>query len=378
MHSSTSLQALRRALSGAVLALLAACASGPDKPAPAPLPAVTGQLNVQKIWSTQLGPASLPLQVSVHGQEVAVASSSGQFALLDAATGKDIWRLNLATPLRAGVGGDGTRFAVVSQQNEVIAIEAGRVVWRYTLPAMSITPPWVAGARVFVLSADRTVTALDGASGQKLWSQQRTGDPLVLKEAGLLTSFGDNLLVGWGGRMAALNPLTGLVRWEASVGTSRGTNEVERLVDVVGGVSRQGNTVCARAFQSSVACVDAVRGATVWSRPALGHVGLDGDEQLVFGAESDSKVQAWQRQNGQPFWTQEGLRFRGLTAPLVMGRSLVLGDEGGLLHFLSRQDGQLLQRVATDGSAIVGRPVKAGDHLIVATRNGGVFAFRPE
>lgn len=378
MHPSTLLHALRCALASTALVLLAACASGPDKPAPAPLPVVTGQLNVQKIWSIQLEPIHSPLQASVHGQQVAVASSSGQLVLLDAATGKDIWRLNLATPLRAGVGGDGSRFAVISKFNEVIAIEAGRVVWRYKLPAMSLTPPWVAGARVFVLTADRTVTALDGASGQKLWSQQRTGDPLVLKEAGLLTSFGDNLLVGWGGRMAALNPLTGLVRWEASVGTSRGTNEVERLVDVVGGVSRHGNTVCARAFQSSVTCIDAVRGATVWSRPAQGHVGLDGDAQLVFGAESDSKVQAWQRQNGQLVWTQDGLRFRGLTAPLAMGRFLALGDESGLLHFLSRQDGQTLQRVATDGSAIVGRPVMAGAQLIVATRNGGVFAYRPE
>jgi outer membrane protein assembly factor BamB len=147
---------------------------------------------------------------------------------------------------------------------------------------------------------------------------------------------------------------------------------------VVAGASRLGNAVCVRAFQSTVSCVDADRGTALWSRPAQGHAGLDGDDQLVFSAESDSKVVAWQRQGGQPAWTQEALRFRGLTAPLVLGRSVVLGDDKGLLHFLARQDGQPLQRLSTDGSAIVGKPVAAGQTLVVVTRTGGVFGFRPE
>jgi outer membrane protein assembly factor BamB len=139
-----------------------------------------------------------------------------------------------------------------------------------------------------------------------------------------------------------------------------------------------GNTVCVRAFQASVTCVEANRGSTVWTRPAQGHEGLDGDENFVFGVESDSKVLAWQRQSGQPAWSQEALRFRGLSAPLLMGSSLVLGDDKGLVHFLSRQDGQTLQRLSTDGSAITGKPVAAGQTLVVVTRTGGVFGFRPE
>jgi outer membrane assembly lipoprotein YfgL len=299
-------------------------------------------------------------------------------ALIDGATGQDVWRLQLDTPIQAGVGGDGQRFAVITRTNEVVAIEAGQVIWRYRLPAMSYTAPLVAGGRVFVLTADRSVTALDGTTGQKLWTQQRSGDPLVLQQAGLLIPLGDTLLAGWGGRLASLNPNTGQVRWETLVGASRGTNEVERLVDLVSGVSRQGNVVCVRAFQASVSCVDATRGNALWTRPAQGHEGLDGDEAMVFGVESDSKVLAWQRQGGQPVWSQEALRFRGLSAPTLWARALVLGDDGGLLHFLSRQDGQVMQRVSTDGSPITGKPVVVGQNLVVVTRTGGIFAFRPE
>ena len=370
--------ACNRWLALASLALLSACSSAPDKPQPAPLPAVSGTFKLQKAWTNQIGEVSTPLMASVHGQQVAVSSTLGQLALIDAGTGQDVWRLNLGSPIQAGVGGDGQRFAVVTRNNELVTVESGRVLWRQPLPALSYTPPLVAGARVFVLTGDRSVSAFDGATGQKLWTQQRSGDPLVLRQAGLLMPVGDQLLVGWGGRLASLNPTTGGVRWETLVGSTRGTNEVERLVDLVAGASRVGNSVCVRAFQTSVSCVDGTNGRMAWSRAAQGHQGLDGDAQTLWGVESDGKVLAWQRASGTPLWTQEALRFRGLSLPLAWGQALVVGDQDGWVHALSPKDGQTLQRMATDGSAITGRPVAVGQTLVVVTRTGGVFGFRPE
>jgi outer membrane protein assembly factor BamB len=186
------------------------------------------------------------------------------------------------------------------------------------------------------------------------------------------------LLVGFEGRLLGLNPLNGLPRWESVVGSSRGTNEVERLVDLVAGLNRQGNSVCARSFQTSVACIDASRGTVQWTRAAQGHTGLDGDEARVYGVESDSKVLAWNRQNGQPAWSEDALRFRGLGAPLVMGKALVIGDEAGLLHFLSRENGKVLQRLSTDSSAVAMRPALAGQTLVVVNRSGQISGYRAE
>jgi len=372
-------QLLFRCLTAVAAAVVvAACSSTAEKPQPSPLPAFTAQLQVQKVWSSKLGEVTTPLSASVSGTRVAIASTSGELALIDAQTGADVWRLSLKDRIQAGVGGDGQRFAVVTQNNELVTLESGREIWRQKLQAGTFTAPLVAGGRVFVLTADRTALAFDGASGQRLWAQQRNADPLVLRQAGVLAAWNDTLLAGFEGRLLGLNPLTGLPRWEAVVGSSRGTNEVERLVDLVAGLNRQGNSVCARSFQTAVACVDASRGTVQWTRAAQGHTGLDGDEARVYGAESDSKVQAWNRQNGQPVWTQEALRFRGLGAPLVMGRALVLGDEAGLLHFLSREDGKVLQRLNTDGSAVAVRPVMAGQTLVIVNRSGQISGYRTE
>lgn len=315
---------------------------------------------------------------AVHGQHIALVSAQGLLVLMDARSGQDVWRLNLNTPIQAGVGGDGRFFAVVTQSNELVVVESGKVSWRRVLPALSYTPPLVAGERVFVMTGDRAVTAFDAATGQRLWNQQRTSEPLLLRQAGLLMPLGDSLLVGWGGRLASLNPLNGAVRWDTLIGVTRGTNEVERLVDLVAGTSRQGNSLCVRAFQTSVACLDGVTGRLAWSRPAQGHQGLDGNEATIVGTESDGKVLAWQRGTGTPVWSQEALRFRGLSLPSMWANQVVVGDQEGWVHFLSQQDGKPLHRVATDGSAITGKPVVAAQTLVVVTRNGGVFGWRSE
>lgn len=370
---------VRRLILWLSVSLLTACSSTADKPKPPELPALSAasaSSPLTRVWSNRVGAIDTPLSLWAKDSQVAGASSDGLLALIDAASGRDIWRLALNTPLQAGVGGDGTRFAVVTQSNEVIAVQAGQVIWRYRLSASTYTAPLVAGGRVFVLTADRMVIALDGTTGQRLWSQQRTGDPLVLKQAGLLMAVGDTLVAGMSGRLVGLNPNNGSTRWESVVGASRGTNEVERLVDIVAGVSRQGGSVCARSFQTAVSCVDAVKGVTLWTRPSIGHQGLDGNEAQVIGTESDSKMVAWSRANGQPAWTSDALRFRGLTAPLVWGNSFVVGDEAGLLHRLSILDGQTLSRSNTDGSAIAARPVAAAGLLVVATRSGGLYGYR--
>jgi outer membrane protein assembly factor BamB len=351
---------------------------GPEKPKPAELPPNAALIAVRPSWTARVGSVTLPLSVAVSGGTAAVASTDGSVAAIDAATGRDLWRGNVKAPLAAGVGSDGKLAAVVTQGNELVALSAGAETWRQKLPAAAYTAPFVAGGRVFLLSADRAVSAFDGQTGRRLWTQQRPGEPLVLRQSGVMLAVGDTLVVGLSGRMVGLNPANGSIRWEAPVATPRGINDVERLVDLVGSVSRVGDVVCARAFQAAVGCVDAGRGSVVWTKPANGAEGITGDERMLFGTEADGRVVAWRRENGERAWVNEQLRYRGLTAPLLLGRSVVVGDSTGLVHFLSREDGSLLNRLSTDGSAIAAAPVVAGNTLVVVTRNGGVFGFVPE
>ena len=360
-----------------VLGLLAACA-GTDRPKPADLGPNTALINVRPVWSTSIGRVALPLEVRVLGNQFFVASNDGTVAAIDADTGADQWRTSLATKLTAGVGSDGRYSAVVNAENELIALESGKELWRQRINALTLTAPLVAGERIFVVSSDKTVSAFDAATGRRLWLQSRSGDALVLGQSGVLLAVGDTLVAGIGGRLVGMSPLNGQSRWEAVLASGRGTNEVERLVDLVSGVSRSGNQVCARAFQSAVGCVDTAKGTVLWSKSAEGSKGLDGDETSLFGSEADGQIVAWRRSDGERLWSTDRLRFRVLTAPLLAGRSIVVGDDAGTLYFLSRQDGTLLNRVTTDGSALAATPVLVGNTLVAVTQRGGIFGFRPE
>ncbi len=357
---------------------LAACSSTPSKPEPAPLAPAATRMAATLAWSVQLGPTHAMLVPRAVAGRVFVANTGGTVAALDAATGQDIWRINLAQALDAGVGTDGKMAAVITQGHDLVALRDGQEMWRVRLPARSFSAPLVAGQRVFVLTADRTVRAFDGQTGARLWAQSRPAEPLVLSQTGALLAVGDTLVAGLAGRLVGLNPLNGSVRWDVPVATSRGTNEVERLVDVVGPVSRVGNSVCVRAYAAAVACVDASVGTLTWTRPAQGVTGLGGDDRWVFGTETDGRVRAWQRGNGETGWEQDRLKHRSLTAPVAAGRVLALGDADGFVHLLARDDGSEMTRLTTDGSAIESAPVLAGDVLLVQTRNGGVYAWRPQ
>ena len=374
-----------RAAAVASVVFLSACSmlpsflgGGAEKPKPAELQADPQLLSVRQSWSAKIGTVDFPLAIATSGNVAAVASGDGTVVGFDASTGREQWRGSAGGAIAAGVGFDGSTAAVITRSNELVALASGHEVWRQKLPALSYTPPLVAGARVFVLGADRSVSAFDGGTGRRLWNQQRTGEPLVLRQAGVLLAVGDTLVVGQGGRLAGLNPLNGSARWDAAIATARGINDVERLVDLVGSVSRVGDSVCARAFQAAVGCVDASRGQLLWTQRANGGEGVTGDAANVFGVESDGRVVSWKRADGQRAWTTDSLLHRGVGTPLALGRSVVLGDDFGFVHMLNREDGTLLNRLATDGSAIAAAPAAAGNTLVVVTRNGSIYGFVPQ
>ena len=364
----------RLSLAGVCVAL-AAC-SGPSRPKPTEIPGVPVLQDVRTSWTANIGKVDFPLVVSAREDSIALANSQGVVAVLDATTGKDIWRLKLDQGISAGVGSDGQQLAVVTRTNELVALKDGKVQWRKSLPAQSFTAPLVAGARVFVLTADRSVIAFDGTTGRQLWTQQRPGEPLVLKQAGVMLAVKNTLVVGLSGRLTGLDPNTGLIRWESAIATPRGTNDVERLVDLVAPFDRLGDVVCVRAFQAAVGCVNTERAQGVWTRPSAGEMGVSGNDTLLVAPLSNGVVQAFNRSNGERLWDTERLKYRILSAPLVTPRGVLIADNGGWLYVLSLADGALLNRIKLDAEELATAPVFAGGRYVVVTREGRVTGLQ--
>jgi outer membrane protein assembly factor BamB len=66
-----------------------------------------------------------------------------------------------------------------------------------------------------------------------------------------------------------------------------------------------------------------------------------------------------------------------LSGALAVGPVVLFGDVEGFVHFLAAATGEQQLRLPTDGSPVVGTPVISGNTVLVTTRDGGLFAFRP-
>lgn len=354
--------------------LLVACAA--EKPKPTPLEPIQATLNARAVWNQRLDGVKFPLSVLARDAMFIVAGSDGTVLALDAASGQARWRGEAGTALSAGVGSDGRYAAVTTRDNELVVFDAGTERWRKRLNSRTTTAPLVAGERVFVMGVDRVVIAYDALDGRVLWRLQRPSDALTLSQPGLLAAYKNTLIAGQGPLMVGLDPLKGSVRWEVAMANPRGTNEIERLADLVGPPLRVGDTLCARAFQSAVACARAENGTLRWSRNVGGQHAVGGDAELVSGADASDRISAWRAESGDIAWTQEKFLYRGLSAPLVTPAAVLFGDAEGYVHALARADGQPIGRFTTDGSAVVAQPVQMGGTVLVVTRSGGLHAFR--
>ncbi len=369
-------RSMRLALALVLAVGLTAC-GGLSRPKPLALGPVNVTQPVNTLWSLNLGEVSASLVPVVTPQGLVVlATQAGELLTVRLNDGQVTERVALNQVLAAGVGSDGKRHALVTRDNVLVVVSQGKVVWREQLSSRVYTPPLVAGERVFVLLADRTVQAYDGASGRVLWSQPRPGEPLVLSQTGTLMAHQNTLVAGLSGRLTGFDPTTGQIVWDAPMASSRGLNDLERLVDIVGLSNRHENLICARAYLAQVGCMDARRGQLVWSRSAQGDQGLGGLGPLLVGTEANGLVVAWQRNTGDRVWESDRLKYRRLSAPVVTEEAVWIADDEGQVYLLNRANGQLSNRLSLDGSALVAPPIQHNQTVVMVTRKGLVRAMR--
>ncbi len=348
---------------------------------PAPLSDFKQTLALRSAWSTTIGKASnYSFSPALAEDSLFVAAADGSVARLNAKNGQPLWRINAGTVLTAGVGSDGNVVAVAGEKGSVLAFnDAGKLRWKAQASSEVLSAPVVGSGLVIVRSLDNRITAFDASSGARRWSVQRITPSLSLRSAPGLVIAGPNLIAALpGGKLLAVALANGAVRWEAAVSNPRGATELERIADVSGLPLVLGRSVCAITYQGRLACFDVSNGVVRWTKDLSSDVGLGGDERFVFAADERGTVHALARDTGLSSWSNDKLENRRLSVPISFGRAVVVGDGQGLIHFLSREDGTFIGRIAIDGSPVIGTPLVAGANLIFQTQSGTVAALASE
>ncbi|MGH8738353.1 MAG: outer membrane protein assembly factor BamB [Burkholderiales bacterium] len=363
----------------AAVAVLGGCASAPSGPKPATLTPIHDAQAVRILWSAKISPAGrFVFSPALAGDGIFVAGRDGTVARLDPASGETRWRVDLNARLSGGVGSDGRLVVVASDEGVVFALDAkdGRILWRARVSSEVLAAPAVGDGLVLVRSADSRVFAFGSDDGKRRWVYQRAPASLIVRASAGLSIDGDTAYAGFsGGKLVAIALQNGGLRWEATVAVPHGATELERVTDVEGVPVAQGREVCAAAYQGRVACFDARNGNPIWSRAVSSVTGVSLDARYAYVSDDQGAVYAFDRTDGRSVWKQDKLANRQTSLPLPLGSEIAVGDLEGYVHFLARESGAFVARIATDGGPIRAAPIKLPSGLLVQTLDGGLYAL---
>ncbi len=389
-------------LAAAAMTVLSVAGCSTSKKAePAKLQSFQTTLPTSIGWAADVG-RSPKIQIGVGQFSPAVAgdfvyaASSKSVTRVSLATGQVNWKRDLDATIVAGVavgsGESAGLSAVVTDRGELVLIGPdGAIVRRFSLGGVAQEIPALIGNTAVVRLTDNRVGGWDLQTGIRRWVTQRNLPNLVLHaQSGLLTkpsapeefssdAVGANDVVANlpGGRILWINALTGGLRWESQVATPKGSNEVERIVDLMGAPTADGKDVCVAAYQTTVACYNAETGKRLWTRDVAAVTPVAMDARFVYVADTQSRLFAYTRATGSPAWSVETLQLRGLTAPISWGRALWLSDRFGYLHGLSREDGRTITRLDL-GSQASGAMRATNKGLVIQTQAGRLMLIRTE
>ena len=369
----------------ALAGLLAACAfmlpgcswlSGKDEKPPAPLPDIKATAAGRVAWQQPLNAAGQPgFTPAVAPGAVYAATPDGSLASFDPATGRLNWRINAGTRLSAGVGADAGTVVVGTAKGDVLAFDnAGKPLWKSRISSEVLGPPRIGDKTVVVWSGDGNVFGLAAADGARRWVLQRAMPALsVRNQAGGIIARGGVFLGVAGGKLLAFDLERGVLGWEGTVAQPKGATELERIADITSMPAIGTTSVCAAAYQGRVACFEPKRGTFIWSRDIPGKDGVLLDNRHLYITDDKGAVHALDQDTGASVWKQDKLVSRSPGGPQLIGDYLAVVDYEGYVHLLSRNDGSLVGRIATDGSPATAQPVALNDGILVQTRRGGLF-----
>lgn len=369
-----------------LVSLLTACGSLPEAQyPPKDLKSFDEQVELDIVWQdfAAKGPGELGylLPPVVAGQQIYAIDRAGNLTAWQADKGTFLWEANLETGASSGLSYNQGQLYVGTQNGEVMALSAsgGQVLWRTRLSTQIMTPPQIntASRQLVVQTADGRVSALDERTGRILWSYESaeplltlhgTATPLVVPSA-TFAGFAN-------GRVVALDNRNGQLAWDVRVAVPSGRTDIERLVDVDGQpLLTSKGVLVVTSYQGRLIALDPSSGRGIWERKDSSfYPAVEGFGNILYVDEA-SNIVALDARSGGVLWNQDALSGRRLTAPVIWGDTLAVGDYEGYVHLISLADGHVVGRIEADASGIE-QPLIATDNILYAVAvNGRLVAI---
>lgn len=285
--------------------------------------------------------------VSFDGGKLFATNGVGDVAALDSSTGKILWKVRPSGPLRGAPTVANGQLYVITQDNQIYALNAedGKTVWNEAgslenSGIFGVAAPSVAQGTVVAGFSSGELTAYRYENGRAVWQDALSRTNMSTSVASLSDIDADPVIedgkvyaIGQGGRMVALDIVTGQRLWELNLG----------------GISTPwiaGDWLFVVTDQAELLCISRVSGKVRWI----------------------TQLPHWRKPKKKD-------KLISWTGPVLAGDRLILASTEGKLVNVSVTDGRI--GTSTDvGKGVYLPPVVANNTLYILDGDGRLSAWR--
>jgi len=350
-------------------------------------------------WRTPIGSGNQKYERLVSGPiagagRVFAVDTKGTVTAVALKSGKKLWVRELRNEKehsKVGFGGGaalyGNTLYVTSGYGFLVALDAvsGNEKWRYKGVIPFRGAPTASAERVFAVTHDNQMLALDTRDGSLTWDQVGIAENAGMLGAASPAYDGSTLVTALSsGELIAMRGINGRILWQDALTSSRRLTPLATLADIDGHPVIDNGKVYALSHAGRMVAVDMRSGERSWEADVAGVNTPWVAGNFAFVATVDGQIACIALGDGRVRWVAQLQRFedqekrRGLISwngPVLAGDRLLVTSSHGYAVSISPYTGEVLSGISLPTSASTA-PIVVDNTFIILTDAGELVAYR--
>ena len=353
--------------------------------------------SLEKKWSTSIGEGSdsdnrLSSEPVIGGGKVFTMDSSSEISAFNFKNGKEIWTSNV-TPENEDEGHIGGGLAynnevlyVTTGFAKVFALDAnvGKLLWEKNFEAPLRASPTVRGGRVFVITVNNEIFALNSKTGDELWSHSGLSETSSML-GGASPAVDDGIVIApfSSGQLVALRVDNGRILWEENLSSVRQADTISAISDIRGRPIIDRGRVIAISHGGQIIAVDLRTGNRVWAKDigSLESPWVAGG--YIFTVTDQAEIICLSRENGGGHWVLSLEKYEDpenlanlilWTGPILASDRLIVAWSNGTALAISPYSGSVLGYIDMPDSVSI-PPVVANGNVFFLADDAELVAY---
>ncbi|KQM61369.1 MULTISPECIES: outer membrane protein assembly factor BamB family protein [unclassified Sphingomonas] len=320
----------------------------------------------------------------VVGGRLYVIDVNGMVTAMDAASGRTVWTAqtvqgdaNPRARFGGGVSVEGDRAFATDGLGDVVAFNTadGNEVWRAKPGGPLRGAPSLSNGQVYVVSQDNQLFALDQSDGKVVWTQSGSIEAQGVFGVAAPASAQGTVVAGFSsGELNAYRYENGRSVWGDSLSRTSASTSVSALADIDAEPVIDNGRVYAVGQGGRMVALELVSGQRLWEQNLAGIATPWVAGEWIFVVTDDARLLCISRGSGKLRWVQQLPGFRNVKkrknpiswrGPILAGNRLILVNSEGQLVSASTADGSITSTQDTRS--------KAGYNLSPVVANGMLY-----